>query len=242
MEFKPRLTAPTKDNKYYYKDNIFYKCGYGMPNCTCYAYGRAYEQLGRDPKLCTANAENWFDYVDGYNHTQTPRLGDIVVWASGRTHYGKDGAGHVAVVEHIAANGDIQCSNSAYNGKNFYLTTHTKASGYKKGNYKLLGFIHLVDYDEPPYYVPGKYKLLVAKCIRNNHSISNNIVKVGETRVDIRKDLTSTKSKDNAKFKVGTIVEITEVFTEHNGRIWGKLRNSWIVLCNADGTPQAKKI
>ena len=30
MEFKPRLTAPTKDNKYYYKDNIFYKCGYAI--------------------------------------------------------------------------------------------------------------------------------------------------------------------------------------------------------------------
>lgn len=32
-EFVKRLTAPTKDNAYYFANNIFYQCGYGMPNC-----------------------------------------------------------------------------------------------------------------------------------------------------------------------------------------------------------------
>ena len=46
--FKPRFEAPKKTNTYYYSDdNIFYKYGYGMPNCTCYAWGRAYEILGK---------------------------------------------------------------------------------------------------------------------------------------------------------------------------------------------------
>lgn len=32
-EFKKRTTAPVKGDKYYYLNNIFYNCGYGMPNC-----------------------------------------------------------------------------------------------------------------------------------------------------------------------------------------------------------------
>ena len=44
--FSPRLSAPSSSNKYYYSNlNVFYKYDYGMPNCTAYAYGRAYEIL-----------------------------------------------------------------------------------------------------------------------------------------------------------------------------------------------------
>lgn len=47
--FSPRLSAPSSSNKYYYSNlNVFYKYGYGMPNCTAYAYGRAYEILGSE--------------------------------------------------------------------------------------------------------------------------------------------------------------------------------------------------
>ena len=44
MEYKKRLTVPSKNNKYYYSNNVFYKSGYGMPNCTCYAWGRFLEE------------------------------------------------------------------------------------------------------------------------------------------------------------------------------------------------------
>lgn len=54
--FVPRTSAPTSDNSYYYGLNPFYKSGYGMPNCTAYAYGRAYEILGSKPNLSTGNA------------------------------------------------------------------------------------------------------------------------------------------------------------------------------------------
>ena len=61
--YTPRLTAPASSNQYYYSNkNIFYKYGYGMPNCTAYAYGRAYEILGKEPKLCIYDADEWFDY------------------------------------------------------------------------------------------------------------------------------------------------------------------------------------
>ena len=57
MTFKPRLTAPTTDNRFYYKDNVFYKSGYGMPNCTCYAWGRFYELLNKP--LVTFVVDGW---------------------------------------------------------------------------------------------------------------------------------------------------------------------------------------
>ena len=67
--FTPRLSAPDYSNKYYYNGdyNVFYKYGYGMPNCTAYAYGRAYEILGKEPKLSWNGAGQWY----GYNQTKT---------------------------------------------------------------------------------------------------------------------------------------------------------------------------
>lgn len=56
--FTARLSAPAYSNKYYFNGNynVFYASGYGMPNCTAYAYGRAYEILGKEPKLSWASA------------------------------------------------------------------------------------------------------------------------------------------------------------------------------------------
>ena len=38
--FEPRLTsAGMRGNPYWYSRNPFYQAGYGLPNCTCYAWG-----------------------------------------------------------------------------------------------------------------------------------------------------------------------------------------------------------
>ena len=80
--FSPRLSAPSSSNKYYYSNlNVFYRYDYGMPNCTAYAYGRAYEILGSEPKLSWNNAEQWYGYnkANGYyKYGQTPKVGAIV--------------------------------------------------------------------------------------------------------------------------------------------------------------------
>ena len=61
--YTPRVSAPEKSNGYYYgSKNIFYTSGYGMPNCTAYAYGRAYELLGTKPALSSGNAGKWYSY------------------------------------------------------------------------------------------------------------------------------------------------------------------------------------
>ena len=58
--FTMRTTMPSTDNEYYYSDkNPFYPAGYGLPNCTAYAYGRVYEITGKKPNLATSNAEDW---------------------------------------------------------------------------------------------------------------------------------------------------------------------------------------
>ena len=111
-KFVPRLTEPSTSSKYYTTDNPFYQAGYGMPNCTCYAWGRAYELLGKKPNLCEGNADDWYDYnINGkyYSYGQTPKLGAIACW-SGQ---------HVAVVEEI--NGDtLTLSHSSWGGPYFY--------------------------------------------------------------------------------------------------------------------------
>lgn len=90
-------------------------------------------------------------------------------------------------------------------------------------------------------WTPGKYKLTVSKAIRKDHILSDNIVKVGRCAASVRKNLTSKKWGAEAFYKVGTIVDITEIYVDETTRVWGKLQNCWIVLCNKDGSPQAKK-
>ncbi|MBQ1507497.1 MAG: CHAP domain-containing protein, partial [Ruminococcus sp.] len=142
--YTPRTTAPSYSNSYYYSDkNIFYACGYGMPNCTAYAYGRAYELLGSKPNLSKWSAEYWYgDNIEegAYSYGKTPRLGAIACWRY------NGGGGHVAVVEKIE-NGTITFSNSAWGGSNFYLThasvNDSTAGGQSWWNFQ--GYIYILD-------------------------------------------------------------------------------------------------
>ena len=152
-KFVKRLSAPSSsDTHYYSSSNIFYACGYGMPNCTAYAWGRLYELTGkRYTKLC-GNAENWWAAAKsaGLQTGSVPKLGAVVCWRAGVAGNSSDGAGHVAVVEEIKANGDIVTSNSAWKGTNFYLKTVTKASGYQYSTSRpFQGFIYCgVEFDD----------------------------------------------------------------------------------------------
>ena len=120
VSFTPRLSAPDSSNKYYYNSNynVFQKYGYGLPNCTAYAYGRAYEILGTEPKLSWNGAGQWYGYNQSgnyYKYGKTPKVGAIACWCY-------SGGGHVAVVEKIDNNGNMTLSNSEWGGRTFYLT------------------------------------------------------------------------------------------------------------------------
>lgn len=141
--FVPRTTAPETNNRFYYTDNVFYQSGYGLPNCTCYAWGRFYELSGQRPNLSTRDAENWYGNTgDGYTRGQSPKLGAVICWRRGVVGDDSDGAGHVAIVEQINADGSIVTSNSAYGSTLFYQQTLTPPSYSFSSAYTFQGFIY----------------------------------------------------------------------------------------------------
>lgn len=156
MAFNPRMTANGiyNDSKWY-ASNPFYQSGYGLPNCTCYAWGRFWEVRGERANLPTGNAGTWVANVQGFKVQQIPVLGAIACW--GASGY----SGHVAVVEQIDGTGNIITSNSGYyrpiasyppSTHNYFWTeTCSKSNGYRSSwmvnrGYSLRGFI-----------VPDKY-------------------------------------------------------------------------------------
>lgn len=173
-KYTPRLTAPSRSNNFYYKDNIFYKCGYGMPNCTCYAFGRWYELLGSVPKLWTGCAGGWYDNTNAYKKGKTPKLGAVAVWKK----QGTKSSGHVSVVEKISNDGTITCSNSAWRSTNFYITTLKPP--YKVKTYDFMGFIYL------PISFDNDYKEVTTTVYT---------VKKGDTLWGISKKFNTTISK-----------------------------------------------
>ena len=156
--FKPRLTLPEPDNKYYirrasggYNPGIK---GYPMhesldalSNCVSYAIGRFNEigQYGECRYLKPVNAERFIEYAGGLEISKDPQLGACAVWRGGASLDGSDGAGHVAIVEQINSDGSIVTSESGYGDtRPFWVTHRYKGRGnwsQKAGAYKFLGFI-----------------------------------------------------------------------------------------------------
>lgn len=138
--YTPRIIAPSTSNSYYYRANPFYNSGYGMPNCTAYAYGRAYELLGSKPKLSTGNAGAWWNYNKQkgyYSYGSTPKLGAIACWDK------YDGnKGHVAVVEEISGN-YVKISESHYRGTNFDTRIIKADSSNYLTSMRFLGYIYI---------------------------------------------------------------------------------------------------
>lgn len=149
MEFNKRTTAPTANDKHWihtskggYNSCILITGSSCIPNCVGYAWGRFMEILGSTPKLSRANAEDWFGYTaDGYKRGNTPKLGAVICWRKGKVGTGSDGAGHVAIVEHINSDGSILISESGYNS--FRFRTRTLKKPYSIGSdYVFQGFIY----------------------------------------------------------------------------------------------------
>ena len=214
--YTPRLNAPESNNVYYYNSNynVFQKYGYGLPNCTAYAYGRAYEILKSTPKLSWKGAGQWYDYNKSggyYSYGSTPKLGAIACWCY-------NGGGHVAVVEKIE-NGTITLSNSEWGGRTFYLTTCSTSDKNYGGNswWTFQGFIYLLDNATPapaPTYKTGIYKTTDYVNLRYHAGTSNTI-------------LTTIPSN--------TQVTVTHLYTEAStGWVWGYTtyagKSGWFVL------------
>ena len=162
MSFTPRLSSTgmannpwwysTASNTYLTWYNRFTNTGNGLPNCTCYAYGRFAEiqgdwqpfantDLGRESvMLPRGDAGIWWEqatnptnkyYIGAGRYGQTPQLGAVICWHDPTGTY----SGHVAVVEEIHYNSDntvnyIVTSNSAYGGQYFYTSSIYRVNSY----------------------------------------------------------------------------------------------------------------
>lgn len=140
-DFIPRLNDNgIRGNRYWYRDNPFYQAGYGLPNCTCYAWGRWWESAGAEyrPNLSLSNAEDWWGYTaDGYERGQHIALGACVCYADGDY----SGYGHVAIVEQIFDDYAV-VSNSAYDAYFWQLDYIGLNGQFPRGNYRFQGFIY----------------------------------------------------------------------------------------------------
>lgn len=196
--FEPRMTAPEYTNCYYYEENVFYNSGFGMPNCTAYAWGRVYEMLKTKPRLSTGNARDWYGYNKAnriYPYGNTPKLGAVACFDN---EYG----GHVAVVEEI--DGDvITFSNSAYNGERFYLTysdIYEKNPG--QSGWEFQGYIY------PSDFVPNNKRLGALRRISAADGLNfREYAGINADIIDVIPD--------------GSDLYITTFFKE-NGYTWGK--------------------
>ena len=111
--FTPRTTSTGMQSSPYWNNSAYnpFLPTYGLPNCTCYVWGRWYEILGYRPSgLYTGNAGTWWSNISAYQKGLTPKLGAIMCMAGGPY----SGLGHVAVVEKIYSDGTVLLSQSAY--------------------------------------------------------------------------------------------------------------------------------
>lgn len=133
--FTVRNHKPEPGNKYYIRtiNGGYNKAIQGKPldkdcdvlaNCVGYANGRFAEiqeditgNKGIKYQLIT-NAENFIEVAKKYKLkiSSKPTLGGIVVWQKGSLDTGKDGVGHVAIVEKIIDKDTIYTSESSYEG------------------------------------------------------------------------------------------------------------------------------
>ena len=166
MAYTPRFNAVGMEgNPKWYSRNPFYP-RYGLPNCTCYAWGRWWEindpnGYNNRPNLNTAgNAKSWWpNNISRFSHGQTPKLGAIICFAPPA---GSSANGHVAVVERIQGN-KITTSNSDWRGRYFYTETLTPDGNgkYHHWTYTSQGFLYnpfVSDTPEPSPSGKSEYK------------------------------------------------------------------------------------
>lgn len=125
-----------------------------LDNCVGYANGR-FNEIWNDPELkgivkafhvqLVCNAENFIESAkkQGLKISSTPIEGGIMVWQKGKTLSGGDGAGHVAVVEEVYADGSIMTSESGWASWAFKLVRRDNSNGrWGQGSaYKFRGCI-----------------------------------------------------------------------------------------------------
>lgn len=139
--YVPRTTFPGKVAPYYVPNSANNPAPYKNGNCVWYAWGRAFEILGRRPEIY-GNGRDWWQYNINHNlfpYGQEPRVGAIACWWGDNDKYT---LGHVAVVEEIR-NGVVYTSASNWLGPPWYYGIKQNVPGFQ-------GYIYIYNPPAPP--------------------------------------------------------------------------------------------
>lgn len=157
MAFIPRTSTtdptPMENSPWWYSSgNKYYASGWGLPNCTCYCYGRIGEIKGAfDTRVPNGDGQDWWPNAlaaGDLPYGQAPALGAIICFGAPA---GSGFYGHVAIVEQIYDNGDLLLSNSGYPANYFWTARVTRANDYREQweinrGYYLQGFLYPVQH------------------------------------------------------------------------------------------------
>jgi surface antigen len=244
--FKPRksgVKSGSKESKYYTNSSysggvnpcIIGNDGSGnplwtgsvLPNCVGYAWGRAYELMGKAPRLSTGGAGGWFDYnknnkIYEYSTDRTkPRLGAIVCWK------GNPDGGHVAVVEEINEKDNyIVTSNYGWQYKPFYTSKFymNNTFNYKNGAGKdriFEGYIYLPEIGNSGSFSGGNIL---------GTTFIEKLVKIAETEIgkegDASKSCKYGAEIDKLHYKIDPKYN-TLYYYQKNGADWCAIFVDW---------------
>ena len=147
--FKKRINTNSKHSAGFPGGSPFEKNPSTGGNCTWWAWGRFKEVY----KLATGKSLGWtagggnacmFYTImgkAGYKTGKTPKPGAIICWGYNRQPHGQPG--HVAFVEYVYPNGDIEISQSGWSSGPLANRKLTKSSGYAfSGSSYTNGFIY----------------------------------------------------------------------------------------------------
>ena len=210
-----------------------------LANCVGYANGRFAEIIGenRVPYQLVCNAENFIEKARAYGLqvVEYPTLGGIMVWQKGASLSGKDGAGHVAVVERIDGANKIYTSESAYKGSAFFNATRTNNNGrWGMGSaYRFRGCIINpaigdVHWEEPTmqYEVGKNYITNVILKVREDANVNSKQVPYEKLTKNAQEHAYS-RGANKGCLKEGTTITCLETKQDGND-IWIRIPSGWI--------------
>jgi peptidoglycan hydrolase-like protein with peptidoglycan-binding domain len=133
-----------------------------LPNCVGGAVGAFNKAACKDlskPEFrylsYPPNAENILARAehDGLTVSQKPAAGCLIVWQKGATLTPKDGAGHVAFVYKVDADGTIYTSESEWHGR-AWVNRSYKPPYFYGADFKVIGFVLQPSGTANPYPAP----------------------------------------------------------------------------------------
>lgn len=138
----------TDDNlgDWYYNANPYYQRGYGLPNCTCYAWGRLSEICNAPVTFYGGNAIMWASRPE-MKQIPSPKVGSCIIYSGGITDSYGLLCGHIVVIEHLYDDGSIDVSMSSFGGYMWRLYRLNPSDNYHIPDSYGLTFVGFFMYD-----------------------------------------------------------------------------------------------